>query len=80
MEGLNSRSTNRKLGRAEADNRKHLKIIETYINRALDEYQKILSTHFDLKSMYTKELEHYHDVINKDFLFEMIHDPILQNP
>ncbi len=58
VEGLEQQDIHiEKLGQMESDNLKHLKIIEDYINRALDEYQRILSTHFDLKSMYTKELE-----------------------
>ena len=71
-----------KLGRAEADNLKHLKIIETYINRALDEYQKILSTHFDLKSMYTKELEALSQMslIKRFSIRNDLYDSILQNP
>ncbi len=39
------------------ENLKYLRIIEGYLIRAIDEYQKIFSTHFDLKSMYDKELE-----------------------
>ncbi len=35
----------------------HLKVIEEYLNRSLDELQKILNSHFDLKALYTKELE-----------------------
>ena len=35
----------------------HLKEIECYLNRAIDEHQKILNSHFDLKALYTKELE-----------------------
>lgn len=35
----------------------HLREIESYLNRTIDEHQKILSSHFDLKSLYTKELE-----------------------
>lgn len=46
-----------KLEDKEAGNLRNLNIIESYINRALDEYQRILSTHFDLKAIYTKELE-----------------------
>ncbi len=58
VEGLEEQDIQiEKLGQIDADNLKYLKTIEDYINRALDEYQKILSTHFDLKSMYTKELE-----------------------
>ncbi|MCI9378303.1 MAG: hypothetical protein HFI06_07235 [Eubacterium sp.] len=36
---------------------KNLSVIEQYLTRAIDEYQKILSSHFDLKSLYTHELE-----------------------
>ena len=46
-----------KLNKDDWNNLKNLKIIEEYLNRALDEYQKILSSHFDLKALYTKELE-----------------------
>lgn len=35
----------------------HLREIESYLNRTIDEHQKILSSHFDLKALYTKELE-----------------------
>lgn len=35
----------------------HLREIEVYLNRTLDEHQKILNSHFDLKSLYTRELE-----------------------
>lgn len=35
----------------------HLKEIESYLNRTIDEHQKILSSHFDLKALYTRELE-----------------------
>ena len=31
----------------------HLKEIERYLNRAIDEHQKILNSHFDLKALYT---------------------------
>lgn len=35
----------------------NLKIIESYLSREMDEYQKILNSHFDLKILYEKELE-----------------------
>ena len=35
----------------------HLREIESYLNRTIDEHQKILSSHFDLKALYTRELE-----------------------
>ena len=46
-----------KLQPKEAENLESLRIIEGYLSRGLAEHQKILSTHFDLKAMYTKELE-----------------------
>lgn len=46
-----------KLDKEDTEKLKNLKIIEDYLNRSLDEHQKILSSHFDLKALYTKELE-----------------------
>ena len=46
-----------KLDPKEEEKLKNLSIIEQYLNRTLDEHQKILSSHFDLKSLYTHELE-----------------------
>lgn len=47
----------RKLDGKEEEKLKNLGIIENYLNRTIDEHQKILSSHFDLKSLYTNELE-----------------------
>lgn len=47
----------KKLNKEERDNLNYLKVIETYLGRAIDEQQKILLAHFDLKDIYTKELE-----------------------
>lgn len=47
----------RRLGKAEEEALKNLRVIESYLNRAIDEHQKILNSHFDLKALYTKELE-----------------------
>ncbi len=71
-----------KLEEREAGNLRNLKIIEGYINRALDEYQRLLSTHFDLKAMYTKELEALSQMsLIKRFSFRNeLYRPILQNP
>ena len=49
--------TIQKLAEDERENLGHLKTIESYLNQALDEHQRILNLHFDLKSLYTKELE-----------------------
>ncbi len=47
----------KKLDGEDLENLQHLKIIEDYLNRALEEHQKILTLHFDMKELYTKELE-----------------------
>lgn len=47
----------RKLDEKEEENLENLGIIENYLNRTIDEHQRILSSHFDLKSLYTRELE-----------------------
>ncbi len=49
--------TIQKLADDERQNLGHLKTIESYLNQALDEHQRILNSHFDLKNLYTKELE-----------------------
>lgn len=83
VEGLEQQDIHiEKLGQMEADNLKHLKTIEEYINRALDEYQKILSTHFDLKSMYTKELEALSQMslIKRFSIRNDLYDQVLKEP
>lgn len=47
----------KKLEKADRENLKNLKIIEGYLSRTIDEHQQILKNHFELKSLYTKELE-----------------------
>lgn len=46
-----------KLSREDEDKLNNLRIIESYLNRGIDEHQKILNSHFDLKLLYEKELE-----------------------
>lgn len=65
----------------ESENLRNLKVIENYLNRALDEHQKILSNHFDLKTLYTKELEALSQMsliqrfsFRNDFYNEMLKD------
>lgn len=41
----------------EEETLQNLKTIESYLTRTIDEHQKILNHHFDLKALYTKELE-----------------------
>lgn len=47
----------RKLEEEEEEKLRNLGVIEAYLTRAIDEHQKILGSHFDLKALYTKELE-----------------------
>lgn len=83
VEGLEQQDIHiEKLGSKEAENLKNLKTIESFINRALDEYQKILSTHFDLKSMYTKELEALSQMslIKRFSIRNDLYDKVLKEP
>lgn len=45
------------LTQEEENNLNSLRIIEQYLNRTIDEHQRILNGHFDLKSLYDKELQ-----------------------
>lgn len=47
----------KKLSSEDEEKLNNLKIIEHYLNRGIDEHQKILNSHFDLKILYEKELE-----------------------
>ncbi len=60
----------------------YLREIETYLNRTIDEHQKILGSHFDLKALYTKELE---ELIQMSFIkrFSLraeLFDKLMENP
>lgn len=46
-----------KLSKKEQQDLNNLRVIEEYLTRVLDEHQKILNSHFDLKILYTEELE-----------------------
>ncbi|MDO4272902.1 MAG: hypothetical protein Q4D16_04460 [Eubacteriales bacterium] len=60
----------------------HLRIIESYLNRTIDEHQKILNSHFDLKALYTRELEELSQMslIKRFPLRTELYDKILGNP
>lgn len=66
----------------EEENLNHLKIIEGYLNRTIDEHQKILNSHFDLKALYTRELEQLSQMslIRRFSLRAELYDKILENP
>lgn len=71
-----------KLDKDDAKNLSNLKIIENYLSRAIDGHQQILKTHFELKSLYTKELEDLSQMtlIKRFNLRNELYDKILQNP
>ena len=72
----------RRLGEKEEENLENLRIIEGYLNRTIDEHQKILSSHFDLKALYTKELELLSQVsLIQRFSFRNdFYDKVLEKP
>lgn len=47
------------LSEKDKENLNHLKEIESYLIRSIDEHQRILNEHMDLKSLYDIELENY---------------------
>ena len=72
----------RRLGEKEEENLENLRIIESYLNRTIDEHQKILSSHFDLKALYTRELEALSQM-SLIWRFSMrndFYDKVLENP
>ena len=72
----------RRLGAKEEENLENLRIIEGYLNRTIDEHQKILSSHFDLKALYTRELEllSQMSLIQRFSLRNDFYDKVLENP
>ncbi|MCT8975909.1 hypothetical protein N4T77_04800 [Clostridium sp. CX1] len=72
----------KELTKEEEENLNNLKIIEKYLSRTIDEDQRVLKKHFDLKEVYGKELEN----ISKMSLIERfnfrteVYDKILDNP
>ena len=67
---------------AEKDRLSNLVEIESYLSRAIDEYQRILNGHFDLRSLYSQELEKVSafTAVQRFPLREKLFDPILDNP
>ena len=71
-----------RLGEKEEENLENLRIIESYLNRTIDEHQKILSSHFDLKALYTRELEALSQMslIRRFSMRNDFYDKVLENP
>ena len=72
----------RQLDEKEEEKLKNLGIIENYLNRTIDEHQKILNSHFDLKSLYTRELEQLSQMsfIRRFSLRNELYEKILARP
>lgn len=71
----------RKLSPKEEEKLNNLRVIDTYLNRTIDEHQKILGRHFDLKALYTRELEQLSQMslIRRFPLRTGLYDQILEN-
>ncbi len=72
----------RQLSPQEDENLNYLRQIEVYLNRTIDEHQKILNHHFDLKALYTRELEQLSQMslIRRFSLRGELYDKVLDNP
>lgn len=72
----------KQLSSKEEEKLNHLREIEAYLNRTIDEHQKILNSHFDLKSLYTRELEQLSQMsLIRRFPFRTeLYDRILDDP
>lgn len=72
----------KRLSKKDEEKLEHLRVIEVYLNRTIDEHQRILNSHFDLKALYTKELEALSQLslIKRFSLRSQLYDQILQKP
>lgn len=72
----------KRLSGKEKEKLDNLREIEVYLNRTIDEHQKILNSHFDLKDLYTRELEELAQVslIKRFPLRSELYDKILEQP
>ena len=66
----------------EEEKLRNLREIEIYLSRAIDEHQRILSGHFDLKTLYTDELEKISEIaLVQRFNFRTeLFDKLIQDP
>lgn len=72
----------KRLSEKEEEKLKNLREIEKYLNRTIDEHQRILNSHFDLKAVYTRELEALSQMslIKRFSLGTQLYDRVLENP
>lgn len=71
----------RDLTKEESDNLKNLESIKGYLNKTIDEDQRILKKHFELKEIYSKELEDISkmSIIKRFNLKNEVYDKILDD-
>lgn len=71
----------RQLLDTEREKLEYLREIERYLSRTIDEHQKILNGHFDLKALYTKELEQLSQMslIQRFSLRTKLYDEVLKD-
>lgn len=72
----------RKLDAGEEEKLENLRIIEGYLNRTIDEHQKILNSHFDLKLLYDRELQSLAQMslIQRFSIRTELYDKVLDHP
>lgn len=72
----------RKLDAGEEEKLENLRIIEGYLNRTIDEHQKILNSHFDLKLLYDRELQSLAQMslIQRFSIRTELYDRVLDDP
>lgn len=72
----------KRLSKKDEENLANLREIERYLNQTIDEHQRILNSHFDLKEVYTRELEALSQMslIRRFSLRAELYDKVLESP
>lgn len=72
----------RRLSKEEEEKLINLRVIEQYLTRTIDEHQRILNGHFDLKALYTTELEQLSQMslIKRFSLRSELYEKLQENP
>lgn len=72
----------KRLSKKDEEKLNNLRVIESYLNRTIDEHQRILSSHFDLKALYTRELEQLSQLslIKRFPMRTELYDKVLERP
>ena len=72
----------KKLSREDEEKLSNLKTISEYLGRTIDEHQKILTSHFNLKDLYSKEMDNLSVVsmVKRFSLRNEVYEKILDKP